>query len=231
MKTVVHITGTSSGLGKALAEYYSKLENTTVHGYSRREGPSLPNYIHHSVDLSTANSELQLATSDHVEREILINNAGSIGPVNPIGKLESSAISNLFELNVSTVMKWTNQFVRESTANHKVVISISSGAGKYPVISWGAYCASKAAVNSMTEVWNVDRPDIHFLSIAPGVVDTEMQAAIRNTSEEDFPDKQRFVSLKEDEQLKSPKEVAELIAPFGIWPHKAPSNVFSVRDL
>lgn len=231
MSTIVHITGTSSGLGKGLAEFYSAQENTKVHGYSRRPGPSLPNYTHHQVDLAEAGSEESLSLSEECDREILINNAGWIGPVNAIGSLDSTSISRIFEINVSAVAKWTNVFVRDSKATDKVVISISSGAAKSVIPSWSAYCASKAAIDQMTEVWNADVKDVHFLSIAPGVVDTEMQADIRSTAEDAFPAKERFVQMHESGELKSPAEVAKIIGMFGMRPDKAPSNVFSVRDL
>lgn len=231
MSTIVHITGTSSGLGKGLAEYFSKREDTVVHGYSRRSGPNLPNYYHHAVDLAEDGSESKLQVGEKCDREILINNAGWIGPVNAIGKLDSRLISQLFEINVSAVARWTNRFVAHSEAENRVVITISSGAAKSVIPSWSAYCASKAAVDQMTEVWNVDLPDVHFLSIAPGVVDTEMQADIRSTSEKNFPVRDRFVEMHKSGELKSPSEVAAIIGEFGLRPDTAPSNVFSVRDL
>lgn len=231
MHTVVHITGTSSGLGLGLANYYSGLEGVHVHGYSRREGPSLPNYTHHQIDLSEANSELNIDIEGEFDRAILINNAGWIGPVNSIGQLASDEISTLFELNVSAVMRWSNYFVENIEAKNKVVISISSGAATNVIPSWSAYCASKAAVDMMTEVWNVDEPSTRFLSIAPGVVDTEMQAAIRAVDVSSFPQVGRFIDLHEAGELKSPDAVAQIIGKFGFRPDEAPSNVFSVRDL
>lgn len=231
MSTIVHITGTSSGLGRALAEFYSAQDDTHVHGYSRRSGPDLPNYKHHQIDLAKVGSEGSLVCGEICEREILINNAGWIGPIHPIGNLPSPSISELFEINVSAVARWTNAFVSQSKAVNKVVISISSGAARSAIPSWSAYCASKAAVDQMTRVWNVDRPDIHFLAIAPGVVDTEMQQDIRSASEADFPARQRFVDLHEKQELKSPMEIAALIGAFGLRPDSAPNSVFSVRDL
>ncbi len=231
MNTTVHITGTSSGLGRALALHFAELENCTVVGYSRREGPKHSNYKHIIVDLNDPSSQESLAINLEAEREILINNAGWIGPVQPVGNLDPSEVSRLFELNVSAVMRWTNFFVDQSAATHKTVVSISSGAGKYAIPSWSAYCASKAAVDMMTSVWNEDRQDIQFLSIAPGVVDTEMQASIRSSTQEDFPEVERFKSMHENGDLQSPAKVAALIAKQARCPEEALGYVFSIRDL
>ncbi|KAB2808642.1 SDR family NAD(P)-dependent oxidoreductase [Phaeocystidibacter luteus] len=231
MSTVVHITGTSSGLGKGLAEFFCAQSDTLVHGYSRRTSIEHPNYTHHKVDLTEVGSELSLELNPNAKREILINNAGWLGPVNPIGSLDSTSISSLFELNVSAVMRWTNQFSKNSKASNRVVVSISSGAAQYPIPSWSAYCASKAAVDMMTRVWAEEEKGIQFFSIAPGVVDTEMQADIRSKSAEEFPEIERFKSMHEAGELKSPNEVAEIIGKMALWPDRAPSNVFSVRDL
>jgi benzil reductase ((S)-benzoin forming) len=51
----------------------------------------------------------------------------------------------------------------------------------------------------------------HFkiFAVAPGVVDTQMQTQIRNTNKDSFSSVDRFISLKEDEQLSNEQEVAE----------------------
>lgn len=232
MRTTVHITGTSAGLGNALARVLLQNEEVQVHGYSRRPANiSHPHYIHHQVDLANADSYTALQTDKEAEREVLINNAGWIGPVDSIGKLPPGDSSKLMTINVSAVLEWTNHFVHTSIAKERTVISISSGAGKNAIASWSTYCASKAAIDMATRVWTIDEPTVQFLSIAPGVVDTDMQQDIRRTSPSSFPDRQRFVNLHADGNLVDPMKVAEQISTFVFWPAKAPSNVFSVRDL
>lgn len=229
MTTVVHITGTSSGLGKALAEVLLRDENTRVIGYSRRAANiDSDRYTHLKADLSEYGSWKQLSCSGDADREILINNAGWIGPVYPVGEMPEGEASRLISVNTSSVLEWTNAFVRNSTAPDKVVITISSGASENAIASWSAYCASKSAIDMATRVWAKDRPDIHFLAIAPGVVDTDMQSDIREC---DFPDHKRFMDLHENGDLSDPFLIAEKISRFVSWPASAPSNVFSVRDL
>lgn len=232
-QSVVHITGTSSGLGHALAVHFGDLEGCSVFGYSRRPVSGIPNYTHREVNLcdSGSRANLNLAAKD-ADRAVLINNAGWIDPVAPIGRLGGQGVSNLLELNTGAVFDLTNRFITQTEGvPHRVVITISSGAAQYPIPSWSVYCASKAAVDMATKVWAIDRPDVHFFSIAPGLVDTEMQAVIRSKSESEFPDVERFVQYHETGSLQSPVQVARQIAEFALNPERAPGTVFSVRDL
>ncbi|GGH68432.1 SDR family NAD(P)-dependent oxidoreductase [Phaeocystidibacter marisrubri] len=232
MRTIVHITGTTSGLGEALAKTLCHEPDVYVYGYARRAATfEHERYIHVLVDLASPNSELALELNNSADREVLINNAGWIGPVAPIGSFERGSATQMWMINTAAVMEWTNYFIAYSTSKEKSVLSISSGAGKNAIPSWSAYCASKAAIDMATRVWNLDHPSISFLAIAPGVVDTEMQADIRATHPDAFPVHQKFVDYHQNGELKSPKEVAAIILPFIHHPEKAPSDIFSVRDL
>lgn len=72
----------------------------------------------------------------------------------------------------------------------------------------GAYCASKAAVEQLTAVVGAEEPGIRAYAVAPGVVDTDMQAEIRATPAERFPQVERFHQLKRDDAFNSPAWVA-----------------------
>lgn len=232
MRTAVHITGTTSGLGEAIAKLLCQSPEVFVFGYAR-SNPSFeaPNYKHIVVDLSKEGSEQFMELDPSAHREILINNAGWIGPIAPIGSRQFMGIQKLWMTNTIAVFGWTNRFASESKAATKTVISISSGAAKNAIPSWSNYCASKSAIEMATKVWNLDRPDISFLAIAPGVVDTSMQLEIRSARKEDFPLHQKFVKYHTEGELKSPQEVAQVLAQFALNPSQAPSEVFSVRDL
>jgi benzil reductase ((S)-benzoin forming) len=67
------------------------------------------------------------------------------------------------------------------------------------------YCATKAALDHHARAVALDRtPGLRIVSIAPGVIDTDMQAEVRATSEDRFPDRQRFVTMKREGRLVSP---------------------------
>ena len=73
------------------------------------------------------------------------------------------------------------------------------------------YCAGKSAVDRITECIALEEAEIGLkaLSVAPGIVDTDMQSLIRSTPETDFPSRPKFVSLKEQEHFNSPEFVAD----------------------
>ena len=120
------------------------------------------------------------------------------------------------------------------TASFKSVF-ISSGAGKTPIASWASYCASKAAVDLFCrtiqlEEQQLGRTGFHCLSVAPGVVDTEMQANIRNTKQTSFSEVARFKEYKDSNQLYSPELVARKLFKLV---HEMPLEqvVYSLRDI
>jgi benzil reductase ((S)-benzoin forming) len=205
------ITGTSAGIGKALAEAALILGHS-VTGISRRAKLSHPRYHHLTLDLSDqkALNTLELDLAPEAEQWILVNNAGSIAPVKPVAELApDQAAASLF-LNLSAPVLLAQKFLAAPGEFHqKCILNISSGAGHYPVGSWSVYCAAKAGINLFSEVVKKDHPTLRCHATAPGIVDTEMQGQIRAVAPADFPDHQRFVDYHQNGELISPAEVAQ----------------------
>lgn len=101
--------------------------------------------------------------------------------------------------------------LRESKG--KIVLT-SSGAATASYSTWGAYCASKAALKSLGETLAVEEKDIVTVSVAPGVVDTNMQRDLRDIhiSRMDEKDRQKFTSLHESGQLLKPEQPGNIMA-------------------
>ncbi|MGG0151766.1 (S)-benzoin forming benzil reductase [Bacillus mycoides] len=227
----VIVTGTSQGLGEAIAAQLLE-ENTTVISISRRENKELTklaeqknsNCIFHSVDLQDVhnlenrfNEIFSSIEEDTVSSIHLINNAGTVAPIKPIEKSESELLITNVQINLIAPMILTSAFMKH-TKDWKVdkrVINISSGAGKNPYFGWGAYCTTKAGVNMFTQCVATEEAEkehpVKIIAFAPGVVDTNMQAQIRDTNKEDFTNLDRFVTLKEEGNLLSPEYVAKAI--------------------
>ena len=96
------------------------------------------------------------------------------------------------------------------SAPPNVLVNAASPLVFYP--GWASYGASKAAVDQW--VRNVaaeqeERGGVHVMAITPGTVDTGMQARLRETSEDQFPKRQKFVDAKEEGKLTDPEEVAQ----------------------
>lgn len=236
------ISGTSKGIGKALAELYLSQENTTVIGLSRTNDISHARYTHHSIDLSDIavliaalpNLFPALAANDEV---ILINNAGNLGEIGYMGSISHESIRQVFDINVTAVGLLMNAFIKTYVAHkgQKVILNISSGAGKSPVDGWSAYCASKAAVDMLSRVAAEENKlvnsGLHVFSVAPGVVDTAMQTAIRGADKGGFSKIDRFLELKANNSLSSPEEVAKQLAQIIDAPHRFAETILDVRQI
>ena len=80
--------------------------------------------------------------------------------------------------------------------------------------SWGAYGASKAALNHLAMTLKNEEPDIITVSVRPGVVDTDMQTLIRGDAAQSMAphDRDKFASLKKDGKLLPPEKPGNVIA-------------------
>ncbi|ERJ12173.1 (S)-benzoin forming benzil reductase [Haloplasma contractile] len=225
------ITGTSRGLGEALANELidennslfciSRSKNETLITNAKNKGASLEYIEYDLLNVERIDQLIEdifegitLQESDAV---YLVNNAGMVGPIKPIGKCESKDMTANITLNTIAPMALTNAFMKqtENFNGEKLVINISSGAGKRPFFGWGTYCTSKAALDMFTkcvglEQGNKENP-VKVYSFGPGIVDTTMQKEIRSSNNEDFEQVERFIKFKEEGQLKSPEFVAKQV--------------------
>jgi benzil reductase ((S)-benzoin forming) len=240
-ETLLIITGASKGIGRGIAE--KALERgTNVWGVNRTHSIEHTNYKALTYDLADlANLKKDLPDffkkARDYERVILINNAGTLGDIGHLGAIENNSIPHLFDLNVSAPLLLMNQFMRDfkDFEGEKIIINISSGAGKNAVDGWSGYCASKAALDMATQVAakeaEMDKTGFIIKAIAPGVVDTEMQTQIRNTDEKSFSGVDKFKNLKADNQLSTEAEVAEKYFHFIDNLDKYPNVILDVRDV
>lgn len=153
---------------------------------------------------------------------VLVNNAGTVMPMGAVGtlhdrvtgcggdvasqhsaRLQGGALARSVTLNVTTPLMLTDAFVAASAhCADRRVVHVSSGAGRSPYPGWSTYCATKAALDMHARASQLDAvPGLRVASVAPGVIDTDMQAAIRGAAPSDFPLRARFVAMKQDGQL------------------------------
>jgi len=108
------------------------------------------------------------------------------------------------------------------------IVFTSSGASAHAYSTWGAYGASKAAVNSLGRTIAAEEPDITALSIAPGVVDTEMQRELRDvhSSSMDEKDAKKFHDLHKEGGLLKAEQPGNVMARLILDPPKELSGEF-----
>src|SRR5690606_18078047 len=98
--------------------------------------------------------------------------------------------------------------------------------------SQAAYCAAKAGMDHFTRCVALDEAikphGAKVCSLAPGVIDTDMQVQLRGTSPDAFPDQQNFAHLKEAGQLASTQEAAARVLA---WLDRADFGSPAVADV
>jgi benzil reductase ((S)-benzoin forming) len=151
----------------------------------------------------------------------LINNAALVPRVAPLGGIPAREVADALRVDLEAPMLLTSAFLR-ATAAWKVerkVLNISSGLGRRPMASQAVYCAAKAGMDHFTrcvalEEEALGRNGAKVCSLAPGVIDTDMQVHLRNADPGQFPDRDRFVGLKTQGALSSPDEAARLVLAY-----------------
>jgi benzil reductase ((S)-benzoin forming) len=216
---VAVVTGASRGLGAGLAK---ALADTGLRlGLCARTVPAAPDgadAVTASVDVTDARA-LDRFADEVVERfgrvDLWVNNAGVLGPIGPLIDADPGALRLHIDINVTGVLLGCRAFARvvRAQSGGGVLVNISSGAATKIYEGWAAYCASKAAVDMMTAVVATEERThgLRAYALAPGVVDTDMQAQIRATPAASFPSVARFTKLDEEQAFNSPGRVASFI--------------------
>jgi len=233
------ITGTSRGIGKAIAEKLLNDENARVIGLSRTSSIKHERYKHVAIDLRDMEQVQNFAFDqiDDVDKIVLINNSGVLGHVNYVGQLSPDKIIEAYQVNLIAPVLLINAFLKKykTLDASKIIINISSGAARHVINSWSTYCSTKAGLEMFarvveSELTELDNRIVKIFSIAPGVVDTQMQTEIRALPEANFSGKSRFVSLKENNELFNVDLVAEKLYEVIHNPENFPDLLMDFRN-
>ncbi len=215
---LIFISGASSGIGAALTRHLAAFEDVSVATLSRSRVDS-PHHL--SIDLSDPWSWRSVAEwMDTVVGEVLPRTLGffhcaaTLDPIGFAGEVDGDAYAANVVLNSASPQALGDRFIAlaKRLGVPAVMVQISSGAATRPYPGWSSYCAAKAAVDHWTRTVGAEldarNAPITVVSVAPGVVETPMQAGIRQVDETDFPNVQRFKDLKCEGILRDPDEVA-----------------------
>ena len=216
---VAVVTGASRGLGLGLAERFLAL-GVRVAVCARHApeiaGADAARVLSRAADVTDAQAVDDLCTAA-VERfgriDLWINNAGLLAPIGPLRDNDPTEFARHIEVNVLGVFHGSRAFIRHvrSRGGDGVLLNVSSGAARNAYAGWSAYCAGKAAVDRMSEAIALEETDagLRVHAVAPGIIDTDMQALIRDCSPEQFPRVQKFLDLKATDGFSSPAFVAD----------------------
>ncbi|HIE15675.1 MAG TPA: SDR family NAD(P)-dependent oxidoreductase [Bacteroidales bacterium] len=235
------VTGTSTGIGKAIALKLLEKEKVQVYGFSRRQTIEHANYYHSYLNLDSPEDLLNFKFQDieQAERIVLINNAGIIGNIAFVGNKQNNSIINTYNINIVSPSILMNHFIKkyQFMETEKIILNISSGAGRHSIAAWSDYCASKSALDMFSQtiaeeqLFLSETQRFRVFSVAPGIVDTPMQEQIRETGKENFPFHETFVNYKEQNLLTSPEDVAKSIQDIIENPAKYNEVIMDLRNL
>lgn len=214
MNRLLIVTGASSGIGAAVVS--AAREEASIATVSRRPGPG----NHLAADLAdpTVWPEVgswiaTLVSGEEWDWVGFVHCAATLDPMGPAAEVDSGAYARNVLLNSAAAQVLGQHFLRSMTSSvaEGVVCQVSSGAASTPYPGWSSYCAGKAAVDQWTRTVGIEQGHaggrIRVMSVAPGVVDTDMQASIRSMPGDRFPNVDRFRRLHETGALADPAEV------------------------
>ena len=214
----VIVTGSSRGLGKAIAEAFLR-EGASVTGISRSRSIEHENYSHLEINLSDQDQlrSLTIPFTKGMDKYVLINNAGRLGEVAAFGNLEINDLIKTANLNYLCPIILSRKF-HELSSNVNAdfyVINIGSGAAFQPIDGWSMYCSTKAALSMFGRVVKLEAgmrgDNFKIVDLSPGIVDTGMQQQIRNTEKSSFSSVETFKSYHQNGELQSARQTADLI--------------------
>jgi NAD(P)-dependent dehydrogenase (short-subunit alcohol dehydrogenase family) len=249
-KKLFVLTGASRGLGAAIAERLlapdhvllciSRTRSEALAAQAHAAGASCEQW---ALDLSQPLEvavKLQgwiaaLASADF-DVATLINNAAALTHIGPIDECGDAELASALRVGLETPLLLSAAFLRATRTwpADKRVLNISSGLGRRAMAGQAAYCASKAGMDHLTRAMALDeanRPGgAKLVSLAPGVIDTDMQIHLRAGDAAGFPEKAHFVGLKEKGQLTSASDAAARVLAYLARPDFGASAVADVRD-
>ena len=236
------LTGASRGMGLAMAQQLLGAGHHLL-CLSRNANPALASALceQWTVDLAepapvAARLAQWLATQGTPASATLINNAGLIPAIAPVGDITASDLARAMRVDLEAPMLLTSAFLRATAgwAVPRKVLNISSGLGRRAMASQAAYCAAKAGMDHFTRSVALEEAlaphGAKVCSLAPGVIDTDMQVQLRGADSASFPDIANFIGMKEKGQLSSPQDAAQRVLAYLNRPDFGANPVADVRD-
>ena len=239
MSQTILITGASAGLGLAITKALLAMpgQHTLVCCCNTNDQPLKQlqsdriRIIKSDVSSPSFLSTLLPQSLHHfnVTRiDALILTPGTLGKCSRISDMTINDWEHVFRVNVSSYVGMIQHLLPYLRESHGRIIMTSSGAATNAYTSWGAYGASKAALNHLALTVAKEEKDITTIAVRPGMIDTKMQEEIRrrhvNNMDED--DRRKFVGTFEDGKLLRPEQPGNVMARLAVRANKGLSGKF-----
>ncbi|CAR25460.1 hypothetical protein ZYGR_0A00200 [Zygosaccharomyces rouxii] len=189
VKSVI-VTGVSRGIGRSIVEQIIGAgENAVVTGIARSEsslkslkeqfGDKFFYVVGDVTDKNAASALVQEALNKTGKIDAVVANAGVLEPVQTVQKADVDGWKQLFDVNFFSVLSLATLAMPHLIKSQGNLVLVSSDACNMWFSGWGAYGASKAALNHLALTISKECDGVKAIAVAPGVVDTSMQDSIR----------------------------------------------------
>ena len=185
------VTGASRGIGREIAKtYVKKGANVTV--CARSEAPleelrtecehfpgKLLSVVGDVTEARDRNRLVETALTQDSQIDVLVNNAGILGPRDTIANYPDDTWDQVIDVNLNAMFHLTKQVVGKMLEQDKgKIINITSGVGVNGYARWGAYSVSKFGVEGLTQVLadELHRTGVEVNAVNPGPISTDMRA-------------------------------------------------------
>jgi short-subunit dehydrogenase len=243
IKYTAIVTGASRGIGKGIAIALAKSNVVTDLALTARKEENLNEVaeeiakVNKNVRIIKIGAELNDPKSTEKiinetiqafgQLNLLVNNAGYGGPKRTANltygtNYYDSELVKTFQVNLFAVVQLSTYAIPHLRKTKGVIINISSGLSALTVTGYGVYGSAKAALNHFTACVAKEEPEILVLSIAPGLVETDMYSESQQGHDQvDDADKQLFQNLIDSGNFHNPTDVGAKIAVVAL---KAPKD-------
>ncbi|KAF3901911.1 hypothetical protein ABW21_db0205224 [Orbilia brochopaga] len=227
---VVILTGAGRGIGLATLKYLLSLPSPpNVLAVSRTISPALrslsvanKNVEPVSVDFSAPLADLRCEIESSIVNtavsrwgrvDAILLNHGTLDPIARIADADAVAWETAYRVNLLSGVELVRACLDELKKVNGRVVMVSSGAATGIYTGWGAYGSSKAAMNHFNGTLAREEPEITTVAVRPGVVDTDMQVALREVHGKVMPadEHSKFLDIKSSGALVKPEDVAVVL--------------------
>ncbi len=238
------VTGSSRGLGLAVTDQLLQRGHRVLaiaRGETTLAVPAGGELLVWRADLADpvpVAARLQDWLSGHAvpSSATLINNAGVVSTPGPLADGELAELSAAVRVGLESALLLTAAFLRATAAwpvPRKVVL-VSSGLGRRAMAGSASYCAAKAGMDHLARAVALEEAErahgAKIVSLAPGIIDTDMQVTLRTADRTRFPERDRFLGFKTAGQLDSPATAAAKLLRYVDRADFGSNPVGDVRD-
>jgi NAD(P)-dependent dehydrogenase (short-subunit alcohol dehydrogenase family) len=128
--------------------------------------------------------------------DLLINNAAVMGPVGPLWKADPNEFDQAIDVNIKGVFYLIRSLLPAMIERKRgVIVNLSSGWGRSTSPDVGPYCATKYAIEGLTQALAQELPEpLAAIPLNPGIIDTEMLRSCFGSEASSYPSPEQWAT-------------------------------------